>query len=173
MTNIIYSFITIIIALFFIVFGTLTLLLPWSETIRTTVIAFIQENSWPWNLFGLAFVLIGLALAAYTLLTSRHKYFKTKVGLNETVVSDAVIQDYLQSYWEKLFPRKEIPSRFNLKKNKIQIYADLPYIAHEEQKDLLKKIELDLSECLRDTLGFRKTLELNISFETRPAVKSP
>lgn len=169
MINFLYSFITFIIALFFILLGTLTLLLPWSERIQGLAIHFIHENQWSWNLFGLGLLTIGFGLAIYLWITSRRRYHTFKIGLNEVIISDHVIDDYLRTYFAKLFPTQEVPYRFTVKKNKLKVVADFPFLPIEDQKELLNKVSHDLTEILRDFLGYRKTFELSISFEKHKA----
>lgn len=162
-----FSFLNLSLALFFILFGLITLLLPWSETIRSHVVAFINENAWPWNLFGLGFILIGAAIGTYTILTKRRRYFSTKVGPNETTISDKVIDDYLRTYFAKQFPSQDIPYRFTLGKNTFHLTADLPFVPLEEQQELLLKIESDLQKLFYDFIGYRKQLKFSFSFSSK------
>jgi hypothetical protein len=158
------SFLNLILALFFILFGSIALLLPWSLTIRDSVARFISENSWPWNLFGLGFILIGIAIFAYTLLTKRKRYFSTKQGFNETTISEKVIDDYLRTYFSKQFPAREIPYRFTIGKNTFHLIADLPFVPLEDQKELVDKIETDIQQIFREFIGYHKQLKFSFSF---------
>lgn len=159
-----FSFLNLILALFFILFGSIALLLPWSETIRDHVARFISENSWPWNLFGLGFILIGVAIGAYTILTKRKRYFSSKQGSNTTTVSDKVIDDYLRTYFSKQFPSREIPYRFTIGKNTFHLIADLPLVPPEDQQELVNKIENDMQQIFREYLGYDKQLKFSFSF---------
>lgn len=159
-----FSFLNLILALFFILFGSITLLLPWSETIRNNVVTFISENAWPWNLFGLGFILVGVAIGAYTILTKRKRYFSIKVGDNMTSISDKVIDDYLRTYFLKQFPSQEVPYRFTLGNNSFHLTADLPFVPLDDQQDLLRKIEDDMQQLLREFIGYHKQLKFSFSF---------
>lgn len=159
-----FSFLNLILALFFILFGLITLLLPWSENVRSHVVAFINENAWPWNLFGLGFILIGIAIGAYTLLTKRNRYFTSKQGSNETTISEKVIDDYLRTYFAGQFPSQDIPYRFTISKNKFHLVTDLPFIPLENQPEVIQKIEDDIQKIFRDYLGYKKELKFSISF---------
>lgn len=162
-----YSFLNLILALFFILFGSITLLLPWSHTIQHHVIHFITENAWPLNLFGLGFILIGVAILAYTLLTKKKQYFSIKLGQNQATISDKVIDDYLKTYFAKQFPSQEIPYRFTLGKNTFHLVADLPFVPPEDQNKLLDKIENDLQKLFYDFIGYHKQLKFSFSFATQ------
>lgn len=169
--RLIYSFITFVIALFFILLGIMTLLLPWSLSTREMVINFIEFNTWPWNFFGLGFLVIGLALIAHIWFSSRFRYYTVHIGPYSTSLSENVVDDYLRSYWQRLYPHTDIPYQFSFKKNKIQISVDLPYSPKDRQKEQIQQIEEDLSEMMRNFLGYRQNIELSISFEKqKPAL---
>jgi hypothetical protein len=164
-----HSFLNLILALFFILIGIITLLLPWSETIRNTFVTFINENAWPWNLFGLGFILIGSGIGAYTALTKRKQYFSIKLGPCETSISEKVIDDYLRTYFTKQFPSQDIPYRFTLSKNTFHLTVDLPFVPIEDQKELLSKMEEDLQGIFREFIGYRKKLNFSFSFAKHTA----
>ena len=158
---------TLILALFFILLGGFTFILTFSSSLQANLLDLIRNNFWILFLFGLGFVLIGITLSAYSVLTHRKSYLKTKTGSNLTLISENVIHTYLESYFEKLFPEQRIPFRFLIKKKKMQVIADLPFFPLEEQKNLLNLIESDLSEILSEKIGYTESLELILSFANK------
>lgn len=156
---------TLILALFFSLLGIFIFLVALIPSIQDNFVSLIHHHFWLWFFFGVCFFLIGLAFFAYTFLGCRKTYLSSKTGANLTIISEDVIHSYLQTYFEKLFPKQQIPYRLLLKKGKIQIIADLPYVPLEEQKNILSLIENDLSELLNQTFGYKQTLELSLSFE--------
>lgn len=161
---------TLILALFFILLGVFAFLLAFSLSIQLLSINLIQNHFWVWFFLGLGFFIVGGALTAYVLLTRRKKYLTTQTGNHQIKVSEAVIDEYLKSYFEKLYPQEHIPYRFLIKKRKMQIIADLPYIPLEEQKRVLKSIESDLETILSHYLGYNSGLEISISFD-KPSIQ--
>lgn len=159
-----YSILNLVLALFFVLFGFITLLLPWSETIRNHVVEFISENSWPWNLFGLGFILIGIAIGTFTMLTRRKRIYSTKQAQGEITISENVIEDYLRAYFTQQFPTHAIPYRFAFQKTGLNLEIDLPSVPHEKQKDLLNKLEEDIEHIFRDFIGYEKELQFTFSF---------
>lgn len=157
-----------LVALLFILFGTLALLLPWSESVRYTAIHFIEDNIWPWNLFGLAFILIGITMGFYLKVTRRRHYYTLQMGAHDTLVHQNVVDGYLQAYWERVFPMQEIPYRLTLRRKKIKLSADLPFASADEQKKMVDQIQNDLSDIFRRLLGYQKNLALTLSFEKEP-----
>lgn len=156
---------TLSLALFFSLLGIFGFLIAFSSSIQTQLIALILDNFWSWCLFGLGFLMIGIAFFAYTFHACKKTYLSSKIGPHLTTVNEDVIHAYLHSYFEKLFPETPVSHRFFVKKNKIQIAADLPYVPEEQQKDLLKVIETDLFELFNETIGYHKQLELSLEFD--------
>jgi len=86
-------------------------------------------------------------------------------------VEESVLQEYVNNYWGDAFPTYDIPNRLTVKKNKVHIYADLPYVPKAQQKTLMENIQHDISELLSRIFGYRQDLTLSITFqkETKPA----
>lgn len=159
------ALVSLLVAFFFIVLGLMGMILPWSVTARTAVIEFLLLNTITLSIFGFFFFVVGVATIFYIFETSKRRYIRiTKEGY-KTEISEAVVNDYLSSYFRELFPRTDIPFKTELKKKRAEITIDLPFVTKDEQKDLLEKIEKELSNLFRDILGYRKELRLIISFE--------
>lgn len=162
-----YSLISLFVALFFLLLGSLAIMLPWSPVARTDLVMFILEDSLAIFLFGFVFLAIGIAIVTQIILSARKNYYRLKSSPRAISVDEAVITNYINSYWKDLFPKTYIPSSLNLKKNKIHITADLPYIPQSEQKELLEKIKTDLDELLASLLGYRDIFYLSASFQPK------
>lgn len=167
MNHLFYSLITLLVALFFIVLGALAMMLQWSTHVSSSVIDFILNNTTTLFLFGFVAVVIGVALTINIAQSAFTHYYRIRSTDNPVILSDALIYDYLNSYWKELLPYAEVPCRILLKKHRIQIVADLPYFPVKEQKELLKRIEQDLLDLFRGVLGFRDELDLSISFKKK------
>jgi hypothetical protein len=166
MFNFLYSLITFFVALFFILLGIIGAMIPWFPAIRTEVITLILEHSITIFLFGFSFIAIGCALVINILLSVRKDYYHFKVGNHPVQVDENLIQSYLTNYWKELFPENEIPNRLVLKKNKIHVIADLPYMQRPQQEVILERIKNDLRELFGDMLGYRHQFHLSASFQS-------
>jgi hypothetical protein len=164
MTNFIYSLITFLIAIFFVLLGFIGVLIPWSGAVRAEVISLVTEHSIAISLFGFTFIAIGIAVAFQILLATRLSYYQFTVGNDKVEVSEEVILKYLNGYWHSLFEGQEIPCNVSLKNNKIHVTADIPFVALPQQEDLLEKIQKELSELFFDFLGYRQEFHLEIGF---------
>lgn len=172
MIHFFYLLITFIIALFFIILGVLAVMVQASSDIRSEIISFILEDNMFISLFGAASILIGIALVFYLMTSFKKRYFKIKSKNNSAYYLDeSLFQDYMKSYWKQLFPKNDIPSHIVLKKNKVFITADLPYVPEAQQKALLTRIDRDLKDIFTRLLGFHQNYIIKLSFQD--AAKSP
>lgn len=165
MSHFFYSFIKFCIGLIFVIAGAVAIALPWSPPVRTFVVDWILQGSTDLMLFGIAFAVIGLYLIVYSLMHSRVRYHRIRSDDPTIMISEPLVQDYLGSYWQSLFPQSDIPFRLQMNKKKIAIQADLPFIPLDDQKEILKKIESELTELFRQIFGYRNRLDIAISFK--------
>lgn len=167
MFNLLYYLIVFVIAIFFVILGLIAAILPWSTGLRTDIVEFILANSIAISLFGFGFMIIGGIMILNLILNARRKYYHARVGSNLVTIDEAVIQRYLQAYWERLFPNKEVPTRLVIKKNKIKITADLPYTPQNEQEEFITQVKQDLREIFTKILGYPNEFVLSLSFQSK------
>lgn len=159
-----YSLLSFIISLFFVAVGATALTIAFSTYARTETITFILENSNLIILFGLLFITIGIISFFYLVQSTKRKYYTVKSQKLEVDVSESVIHKYLKNYFRELYPYNDVPCQVELKRRRAEVTADLPFVPTNEQKDLLKKIEEDLTSIFRDQIGYRNELKVSISF---------
>lgn len=173
MSHFLYSLISFIVAIFFLLLGIVGIIIPWSSAVRAHFVQFILEDSLFIFLFGLGFVIIGAAIAINVILNAKKKYYEIHTGNNAAIVDESLFQDYLNTYWRQLFPKHEVPNQITLKKNKIHVAADLPYIPISEQKALLERIEKDLNDIFSRIFGYRNEFVITISFAEAEKAATP
>lgn len=158
------SFFLTLIAVFFILLGFLSLIVPWFPAIRTHIILFLLENTIAISLIGGVSLLVGGAILANILLSAKHKHYRIRAGNRAVVVDEAVIQIYLDKYWQDLFPGCEVPNKVMLKNNCIHVFANFPGLPLHEQKNLLERIDRDLTQGFSAMLGYQREFYLSASF---------
>lgn len=159
-----YTFLSFILSLFFVAVGVCALAFAVSPFARTETITFLLENTNLIVLFGILFIAIGIISFFYLIQSTKRKYFTLKSQKLEIEVSESVIHKYLKSYFRELYPYNDIPCQVELKKRRAEVTADLPFVPINEQRELLKKIEEDLTSIFRDQIGYRNELKVSISF---------
>lgn len=159
-----YTLLSFILSLFFIAVGISSLAIAFSPFARTEVITFLLEHPNLIALFGLLFIAIGLISFFYLIQSTKRKYYTLKSQKLEIDVSESVISKYLRSYFRELYPYSDVPCQVELKKRRAEVTADLPFVPVNEQKELLKRIEEDLTAIFRDQIGYRNELKVSISF---------
>ncbi|MEI8365295.1 MAG: hypothetical protein WCF65_02655 [Parachlamydiaceae bacterium] len=167
MRNFFYYLISFILSVFFMAVGAIALILPWSTTTQEALIHLILKDSVALSLFGCALVVIGLSVIINIGLNTRRRHYYIRSGSNAILVNEAVIQRYLEVYWKQLFPENDIPFTFLLKKNKIHISVDLPYLPMEEQKELLERIRKDLRATFAKVLDYREEFYIAATFQSK------
>ena len=174
-SKLISSLFIIVVAIFFVLLGMISLLTPWFQAIRTHLIAFVNDNPLALSLFGIVALAAGLAIAINVTQSTRHQYYRLRSTPHPVDIDENLIQQYLDNYWGNLFPHCQIPNRLVLKNNIIYLVVNLPYIPRAEQKPLLARIENDLATGLAALLGYTNEFYLNASFthkETTASIKT-
>lgn len=159
-----YLITSYILGAFFFVSGIVGIILPWSPHLKQAIAQFILENTLVLSLFGLGFALIGLSIVIYALLSSRRRYTQIRTGAFSLVLDQNVIQNYLEAYWLENFPESHVSFNLAIKKNSIQIVADLPYVPEADQKIFLEKVRNDFSELFGRIIGYPNEVHLIASF---------
>jgi hypothetical protein len=149
---------------FFFILGILGIVLPWAPKLRQSTAQFFLDNTLILSLFGLGLLLIGLSIIIYALLNTRKRYLFIRTGKQSVAINKMILQQYLEAYWQQNFPSHQVCFEVNIKKEAIQIIAELPFIPTSEQKDFLEQVKQDLGTLFGQTLGYEKDVHLFASF---------
>lgn len=168
MNHFIYSLISFIIALFFIMLGVISALMPWFPAMRADLIQFLLENSIAIFLFGMAFLTIGVCMVVNIILHAKKHYYEFTVGEHPVRIEEDLIQKYLQTYFQNLFPAKEVPCHLSIKQNRLYITADLPPVPSSQRDIIIEKIQQDLKKLFSEHLGYHSEYYLSASFQADP-----
>lgn len=173
MNNIIYYITNVTVALFFIMFGVLCMLIPLLSPLRTLFVETVQERSVIIFLVGIIFSLLGMAYASYILINAKKRTYHIRKGKHLIDIDQKVIDTYIVNYLTHCFPNMDISHELIIKKKKIMISADLPYVPESEQPTLTEKIYEDISDILSEKIGYRGELYLSVSFQSPPDKVDP
>lgn len=173
MINFFYVLITLVIALFFIGLGLIGVLIQASSNIRADVITFILEDHLFILISAIASLLIGAAIIFYVITGFGKRYHQIKSDKGSFYLDESLFEDYMKNYWKQLFPKQEVPNHVLVKKNKVQITADLPYVPENQQKALLARIDRDLKDIFHRLLGYKQEYVISISFQSEPLETVP
>lgn len=166
MNHFFYSLISFIIALFFIMLGVISVLMPWFPSMRADLILFLLENSIVISLFGFSFLTIGIFLVINIILNTKRHYYEFKVGQNTVTIDEDLIQKYLHVYFLEIFPTQEVACRLAIKQNQLHVTADLPYVPAEQRNIILEKIKRDLKDLFSQQLNYNTDYYLSTSFQS-------
>lgn len=158
---------SVLVALFFILFGVICLIFPWSEAMKSAVMDFIQHSSIAIAWMGLVVLTIGVVRLIYVALGMKPAYYRVKTDAKAIWIDEAIIQEYADNYWRSQFPAGTVANRVAVKKNKIFLSADLPYVPSQEQKAMLHKFQKDLADLLSLILGYKHSFTLSVTFQPK------
>ena len=158
--------ISLIIGSFFLLLGLFCLAFPWSSHLQQEVARLLSEHTLMLSLFGLGFLLIGLSLMSYTFMMTRHSYLTVRTGKLSVKIDEAVVYQYLETYWKEQFPDAHVPFAIQFKKNALQICPELPYLPLNEQKAFLEKVKEDFTDLFGRLLGYPHDVCLVASFQS-------
>lgn len=154
---------------FLFLLGVSLLLFPWAPKYRGVVLFWLETAYVQMSLVGLGFALSGLLLLLGLFKMRQGDSYSVKMGSNTYTIDAELIQAYVQEYWERLFPGKNPLCVVSVKRNRVEIQADLPPVPFSGQRDLLSKAERDLGQLFTETLGYHTEFVLTVSFASQPA----
>lgn len=160
--NFFFTVFSLLLACFFLLLGSLSLVLPWNEKIHAHFLSFLN-NGLALSAVGFTLIIVGAILMA-TLFISHRKYYYIRVGSRAVAVNGEVIKKSLSVYWKKRFGVNQVVSEVEIRPDRLHITAHLPPLPFEDQRDLVKKIEQELTALLTDILGYSRPLFLTVSF---------
>lgn len=166
-----FSLLSFLQALLILFVGFICVIFPWSLSMRSTLVDFIMNNNTAIFLFGFVLFFIGLARLFFILQGLKSSYFHLRSGDKSVWIDESIFHDYLENYLKTIFPRGSFSNRVLVKKNKVTLYAELPYIPAAEQKELVHKIQNDLSDAFATMLGYKKSFILSATFQPKPKDK--
>lgn len=158
--------ISFILGIFFFLIGIFGIILPWSSFLQRAATDLIVNHTLILSLFGIGFTLMGISIAAYAILNISRRYAYIKLGNRSVALDEALIKQYLQDYWKRKFPSAQVPFYMSIRKNSIQIVADLPPMPEGEQDQFLEKIQNDFSDLFDRRLGYPNEVHLVAHFQT-------
>lgn len=159
-----YFVFSIAFAVFFILLGIFATLLPWLPVVREGLNAFIVDNAIAIFFLGITLIVIGISSISAIIYGSKRQHYSIKAGAHQLTIQDTLFQDYLCSYWKKIFPKYDIPCSVKIKNNKVHITADLPYIPLEKQRNLIEQMQQDVTEMFTRYLGYKAEYRFSVSF---------
>jgi hypothetical protein len=161
--NLLFSAVQFIFVVLFLLIGVFFVGLQYAPHLRNAIAAFFFNGSAHFSLIGYGILACGglLLLGFYTM--CRGVYYRFKMGRHEVFVDSAVVQGYVQDYWKKCFPNRNLSVDVDLSKDqKIEVFVEMPLLPLEKQQEVLEKAENDLSQILQKHLGYRKEFLFSI-----------
>lgn len=167
MTRFTYFFICAIAAFLYIALGMIGILLAWSVDMQMKIIDIVLSDGILLSIVSLTFLAIGICLIFHLVRKVKHSSYSIKNDSHHILIDETIILKYVQSYWKRLFPEREVNTQLEFKNNKIRIFADLPNVPTNDQTALSSKISEDLREIFDHILGYKDEFVLHINYKPK------
>lgn len=149
-----YLTFSFIFGAFFLIIGLFGIVLPWSTYLQKATTNLVLNHTLILSLFGLGFALAGISIFVYAIINAGKKFVYIRTGSRSVQLDEALIEQCLQQYWKKQFPGKQIPFYTTIRKQTIQIVADLPALPEADQDAILERVKKDFAELFGEMLGY-------------------
>lgn len=168
MNSFLYSTVLFLLALFFLLLGSFCLLFVTVAELRDLSIQYLLNFPLILLLFGVSFLIVGLAMAIHLFFNSRKKIYtvnnnpKLRVDVNQVIIEKTVLH-YLESH----YPAREIPVFIKRKKGLINIYAELPFEPEQERESIVAEMDSELQTIFIKVIGATDKISFQASFQER------
>lgn len=121
------------------------------------------EATFDFRTIGIASMSMGALLLLVFFLTSRRRYLLIKMG--GVAIHERVVQHCAKEALQGLFPKQAIECDvIIMRKGKVEILANIPYLSEEKREQKLQEIETVLGATLLKYCGCKGSFIFNVSF---------
>lgn len=160
-----FSLINLLVAALLIVLGIFIFMIPRAAHFQQLAMNLLTDRTHLFSLLGIGVGIIGvLLLAAIYIMNRRHSYYLT-MGSHILTIDESIVKKYLDEYWKECFPGHDLHQELAIKNNLLYLTVDLPYVAFDEQRKVLERIESDLQELFSRVFDYRKEFYITVSFQ--------
>lgn len=161
--NILFSAVQILFVALVMLLGMFFLGLDHVTYLRFAIADFFLQE--PVRFSFLGYLVLGcsalLLLGFYVM--HRGIYYQIKMGRGQASVDPMIVQSYVKTYWDSIFPEKDyaVEVRFS-NDQKMQLFLEMPLLAPENHKTVLLNAEGELGKILEKHLGYRREFLLSV-----------
>lgn len=163
-THLLFSAVQFIFVVVLFLIGGLFLGMEHSPQIRALMVRFVAENQGTMAIVGYGVVGCAFLLLCGFFSMHRGSYYQIEMQRSLVHVEPDVVRDYVQSYWNDIFPGQKIEAEVVFHgKRKIEIIARAPDFDEEAMNHLLPQIEEELGLLLAHAFGYRREFLLTMT----------
>lgn len=162
--NLFFSLVHLFVAFFLAAAGALSIALHYSLATRQRLALFLEADSHLFFLFfgsGIVIFSLFLLIGLYTL--NKTKYLQLQMNDHQLSIDQSIVRSYVVAYWKQRFPNFNPSVDISLRPNqKLEIITDPPPIPAEEKQHFFENVESDLSQILREKMGYDRPFVLTV-----------
>ncbi|MBY0528605.1 MAG: hypothetical protein K2P51_00250 [Rhabdochlamydiaceae bacterium] len=171
--NVLFSAVQLIFVVTLFLLGGLFLGLAHAPHFRNEIAQFFLSDTT--RLMSIGYVILGVAALLFFgfYAMNRSSFFQVEMHSGRFDVDPSVIQNYVQCYWNDIFPDYRLDTQIVIRRGKkIEILAEMPEMADEELTELLTQIENELSCLLEHSLGYRSEFLVTVTHTSKKSLKN-
>jgi hypothetical protein len=162
-SNLLFSAVQFIFVMLIILLGVFFIGLQHAPHLRYAIADFFSQTIVRFSFIGYLVLACGMLLLFGFYAMHRGIYYNIRMGKNEVFVDPSVLRRCVEEYWKTIFPDHDLSIEVDLtKKQKIEMFIELPLLSPEKQQAILDKAENELSQLLQKHLGYRREFMLSI-----------
>jgi len=155
---------TMIVSLFTLFLSVIFMTTPWNRHLRKWFVKSLIESKMAMFSLGLVFLAFTLLLIFTIVRLSRRRELVIPTKGGRVVLNQKVFEDYLQQYWQRLFPNHVVDQKVVMKKDHVKIIVDFPPVPKGDEQKILDKVHDDLGDLFQKIVGYEGEFELTYSF---------
>ena len=162
-SNLLFSAVQFIFVIALFLLGGLFIGLQYAPHLRMAIAVFVMDSAIAFSFLGYVTVVCALLLSIGFYVMQRGAYYQVQMDRGPVVVEPKLIEEFVQGYWKKRFPEKELRTEVILRgKQRIEVVAEMPEMPLESQAVLLSEVELELGSLLENHLGYRRNWMMTV-----------
>lgn len=163
-SNVLFSAAHFFVVFFVICLGCLFCAFPYAQQFRLSFIHFLQQEPETFQWIGGAILAFGgLLLLGFSLL-NRRRFLRIQMGPAKTLVDEAIVQDYVQTYWKEKHPDDDVHVDVVVQKGEtLEIIVPASKDWEGKVEEHLEAVQNDLGDRLSRRLGYYREFYLTLS----------
>ncbi len=158
-----FSIVHLFVVFLILLFGGFCFFLSKSSEARVYLSLVIEGFSEGFFTLGVSLVTTGSLLLVGLYLLNKKSYIKYKMDSNKTLIEESIVEEYIQTYFQELFPKFDTQLEVVIHGPKnLEVIANFPNMEEKDHDRLLHRVQNELGVLLARKLGYDKDFILTL-----------
>jgi|GEM_PF-906847 len=163
--HLIFSFLHLLVVFLIIGMGLFLISLAYIDHVRMFLLYALESaNRLHFTFIGLIVLAVGLLMLLAFYVMYRQCYYQVLMsGTNKTSIDLQLIEQTVKRFWSDKFSHDQHILDIVMHPNQmLEIIAEVPIMNFKEEKKILREVESELSEILKNTLSYEKEFLMTV-----------